>query len=62
MVVSAHRLSTIRHADQILGLQDGSVTERGEHQGLLARGDLYAELVAAQLARARASTTSTART
>ncbi len=43
-VVIAHRLSTIVAADQILVLDEGQVTERGTHVGLLAQGGLYADL------------------
>jgi ATP-binding cassette, subfamily B, bacterial len=50
MIISAHRLSTIMHADLILVLDGGSVVERGNHETLLARGGRYAELVDAQLA------------
>lgn len=50
MILSAHRLSTIVHADRILVLSDGAVVESGDHYTLLARGGLYAELVDAQLA------------
>lgn len=42
--VIAHRLSTVRHADQILVLKNGSVIERGRHADLLAHNGLYAEL------------------
>jgi ABC-type multidrug transport system fused ATPase/permease subunit len=42
--VIAHRLSTVRHADQILVLERGKITERGIHNELLAAGGLYAEL------------------
>jgi ABC-type multidrug transport system fused ATPase/permease subunit len=42
--VIAHRLSTVRDADQVLVLRDGEIVERGEHAALLARGGLYAEL------------------
>ena len=42
--VVAHRLSTIRHADQVLVLDLGRVVERGTHRELLRRGGRYAEL------------------
>jgi ABC-type multidrug transport system fused ATPase/permease subunit len=42
--IIAHRLSTVRRADQILVLDEGRVLERGTHAELLNRGGLYAEL------------------
>jgi ATP-binding cassette, subfamily C, bacterial CydCD len=48
-LVIAHRLSTVRDADAIVVLDDGRLVEVGRHAELLARGDLYAHLVARQL-------------
>jgi ATP-binding cassette, subfamily B, bacterial len=48
-LVIAHRLSTVRDADAIVVLDDGKLVEVGRHAELLARGDLYAHLVARQL-------------
>jgi ATP-binding cassette subfamily B protein len=48
--VVAHRLSTIREADQILVMRDGRIVEQGTHDELLARQGFYAELYHAQFA------------
>jgi len=49
--VVAHRLSTIKHADRILVMQDGGVVEEGDHDTLMRRGGLYSELYRAQIRR-----------
>lgn len=50
VIVIAHRLSTVRRADQILVLDAGRIVERGTHTELLARGGAYAKLHATQFA------------
>ena len=49
-LVIAHRLSTVRGADQILVVDGGRIVERGTHRELLASGGLYAELYVTQFA------------
>ncbi len=48
-VVIAHRLSTVRAADQILVLSDGQIVERGKHDELIARNGIYSDLYARQV-------------
>jgi subfamily B ATP-binding cassette protein MsbA len=43
-IVIAHRLSTIQHADEIVVLQQGEITERGDHATLLAKNGTYKKL------------------
>jgi ATP-binding cassette subfamily B protein len=50
-IVVAHRLSTIRAADQILVVSAGRIVQRGTHDELLAAGGLYSELHRAQFSR-----------
>ena len=50
-LVIAHRLSTVRNADQILVIDDGRVVERGTHAELLAAGGLYSDLYRTQFTR-----------
>ena len=49
-LVIAHRLATIRQADQILVVENGEIVERGRHHELLAAGGLYADLYRTQFA------------
>lgn len=44
MLVIAHRLDTVMHADQIIVLDNGTIHEQGSHGELLARKGLYARL------------------
>jgi len=49
VVVIAHRLSTVRNADQIAVLEDGELKELGKHEELIDRNGIYAQLVLRQL-------------
>ncbi|MEO8749762.1 MAG: ATP-binding cassette domain-containing protein, partial [Allobranchiibius sp.] len=51
-IVIAHRLSTVRAADQILVVEAGRIVEQGRHSELLAAHGLYAELYRTQFAEA----------
>ncbi|MFJ9241891.1 ABC transporter ATP-binding protein [Streptomyces sp. NPDC101776] len=55
-VVIAHRLSTVRSADQILVVEAGHIVERGTHDQLLATGGRYAELYRTQFAKQQPET------
>jgi ATP-binding cassette subfamily B protein len=50
-IVIAHRLSTVREADQIIVVSEGQIVERGSHDDLLAAAGLYAELYQTQFAQ-----------
>jgi len=50
LLVIAHRLKTIRDADQILVITDGQIRERGTHESLMAANGIYAHLVSLQTA------------
>jgi ATP-binding cassette subfamily B protein len=47
--IIAHRLSTVRDADEILVFEQGRIVERGNFQSLLAEGGRFADLVKTQL-------------
>lgn len=50
LLVIAHRLKTIRDADQILVITDGQIREQGTHESLMAAGGIYARMVSLQTA------------
>jgi ATP-binding cassette, subfamily B, bacterial len=52
-LVIAHRLSTVRDADEILVVDAGRIVERGPHRDLLAAEGLYAELYRTQFENQR---------
>jgi ATP-binding cassette subfamily B protein len=43
-IVVSHRLASIKEADKIIVLDDGEITEMGDHQSLLSMGGIYAEI------------------
>lgn len=49
--IVAHRLSTIRNADQILVMKDGSIIEQGNHEELMAKGGFYQKLYNSQFVK-----------
>ena len=44
VIIIAHRLSSLMHADEIVFLDDGKIIERGRHDQLMARNGRYASL------------------
>jgi ATP-binding cassette, subfamily B, heavy metal transporter len=58
VIVIAHRLSTVRYANQIIVMEDGRVAERGSHDDLIALNGIYARLWNMQLTRGDYSTQS----
>jgi ATP-binding cassette subfamily B protein len=48
-VIIAHRISTVKDADRIIVLENGMIVESGNHEELLARGGIYADMYARQL-------------
>ena len=48
VIIIAHRLSAVRHADRIIAMDRGRILEQGNHEALLAHGGYYAHLVSLQ--------------
>lgn len=52
VLIVAQRISTIMHAEQIIVLDDGKVTEKGTHEELLANNEIYRQIAMSQLSQA----------
>ena len=52
-IAVAHRLATIRNADEIIAMVDGAIVERGKHEGLIANENVYASQWSIQNRRTR---------
>jgi ATP-binding cassette subfamily B protein len=52
-ILISHRFSTVRMADRIVVLEDGSISEQGSHQQLVSSGGRYAEMFELQAANYR---------
>jgi ATP-binding cassette subfamily B protein len=48
LLVIAHRINTIRHADKILVISGGAVAQQGGHDDLMAQGGIYRDFVSAR--------------
>lgn len=48
VLVIAHRLQTVKHADDIIVIDSGNIVERGTHQELIAKNGYYAEMLELQ--------------
>ena len=57
MLMVAHRLSTIRHADKIIVISDGRIIEEGSHEQLIERGGAYYTLYKIQFIKSFGSAT-----
>jgi len=57
LLVIAHRLSTVQHADRIVVLHEGRSVAAGDHEELLAHNPLYRDLATSQMLRPGAPST-----